>query len=45
MNTKHHIQPDTTHRITRLEALAYVLVALLTLAASAAQPWGFALPL
>jgi hypothetical protein len=45
VNTKHHIQPDTTHRITRLEALAYVLVALLTLAASAAQPWGFALPL
>ena len=39
------IKPDTTHRITRAEALAYVLVALLTLAASAAQPWGFALPL
>jgi len=38
-------QPDTTHRITRLEALAYVLVALLTIAASAAKPWGFALPL
>ena len=40
---KHH--PDTTHRITRLKALAYALVALLTIAASAANPWGFALPL
>jgi hypothetical protein len=34
-----------THPITRLEALAYALAALLTLAASAANPWGFALPL
>jgi hypothetical protein len=41
----HPTPPTTTHRITRLQALAYVLVALLTLAASAAQPWGFALPL
>ena len=33
------------HPITRPEAMAYALVALLTIAASAANPWGFALPL
>ena len=36
---------STTHPITRLQALAYALAALLTIAASAANPWGFALPL
>lgn len=45
MNTHNTTQPDTTHRVTRLEVVGYAAVLLLTLLASAAKPWGFALPL
>lgn len=41
MNT----QPDQTHRITHLEAIAYGAIAALAVLASALNPWGFALPL
>lgn len=40
-----HHKPDQTHRITRLEAIAYGAIAALAVLASALNPWGFALPL